>query len=72
MFTVDSAVDTAVKNTKSMLSYVPQEEVRSSFETLIEAQAAYTKTFFNTGVELANLAKESVTKYVGDNKFAKK
>ena len=49
MFTVDTLVDTAVKNTKSVLAYVPNEEVRTGFETIVDAHADFTKTVYNTG-----------------------
>lgn len=63
MFTVDTVVDQAVKNTKQALSYVQDKNVRTEFEALVDAQAAYTKTVFNTGLELAKLVTEQAGKF---------
>ena len=63
MFTVDTVVDTAVKNTKSVLAYVPNEDVRTSFETIVDAQADFTKTFYNTGLDLAKQTMENLTQF---------
>jgi len=63
MFTVDTAVDTAVKNTKSVLAYVPNEDVRTSFETIVDAQAHFTKTMYNTGLELAKQTMENLSQF---------
>ena len=63
MFTVDTLVDTAVKNTKSVLAYVPNEEVRTGFETIVDAHADFTKTVYNTGLELAKQSFESMNQY---------
>jgi hypothetical protein len=71
MFTVDTVVDTTVKNTKTVLAYVPNEEVRSSFETIVDAQANFTKTVYNTSLELAKQAMESMTQYSATAKKAK-
>ena len=63
MFTIDAVVDTAVKNAKQGLSYVQDKNVKAEFEALVDAQAAYTKTVYNTGLELAKLATESFGKF---------
>ena len=63
MFTVDTVVDTAVKNTKSVLAYVPNEDVRTSFETIVDAQADFAKTMYNTGLDLAKQTMENLTQF---------
>ena len=59
MFTVDTVVDNAVKTTKAALIHVPNEDVRSSLETLVDANATFTKTVYNTGFELAKSVADS-------------
>ena len=56
MFTIDTVVDQSVKTVKQGLSYVQDKSVKAEFEALVDAQAAYTKTVYNTGLELAKLA----------------
>jgi hypothetical protein len=72
MFTVDTVVDQATKNTKTVLGYIPNEEVRSNLEILVDAQAAYTKTVMNTATDLAKLAAENVTKFAAEAQKVKK
>ena len=72
MFTVDAVVDQATKNTKTALGYIPNEDVRASFESLVDAQAAYTKTVMNTATDLAKLTAENVTKFVTEAQKVKK
>lgn len=72
MFTVDTVVDTATKNTKTVLGYIPNDDVRTSFETLVDAQAVYTKTILNTTADLAKLATDSVIKTATEATKAKK
>ena len=72
MFTIDSVVDTATKNSKMFIGYIPNDVVRSNFETLVDAQAAYTKTVWNTGTEMARHIADNVVKYTTDATKAKK
>jgi hypothetical protein len=72
MFTVDTVVDQATKNTKTVLGYIPNEDVRASFESLVDAQATYTKIVMNTATDLAKLATENVTKFVAEAQKVKK
>ena len=62
MFTIDTVVDTAVKTAKQGLSYVQDKGVKKEFEALVDAQAAYTKTVYNTNLELAKLVVEQFGK----------
>jgi len=63
MFTINTVVDTAVKSAKQSLSYVPDAGVKKEAEALIDAQAAYAKTIYNTGLEFSKLIVESFGKY---------
>jgi hypothetical protein len=72
MFTIDNVVDTAAKNTKTVIGYIPNDVVRTNFETLVDAHAVFTKTFWNTGVEMAKHAADNVVKYTTDATKAKK
>jgi len=63
MFTVDTAVDHAVSTSKQILALVPEAQVRSNLEALVDAQAAYTKSIYSTSVDLAKLAMENVSKF---------
>jgi hypothetical protein len=72
MFTVDTVVDQAIKNTKTVLGYIPNEDVRASLEVLVDAQATYTKTVMNTATDLAKLTAENVTKFAAEAQKVKK
>ena len=72
MFTVDTVVDQATKNTKTVLGYIPNEDVRASLEVLVDAQATYTKTVMNTATDLAKLTAENVTKFAAEAQKVKK
>lgn len=71
MFTVDTVVDQATKNTKTVLGYIPNDEVRSNLETLVEAQAAYTKTVYSATTDLVKLATDQFASF-NPTKVAKK
>lgn len=60
MFTIDTLVDTTAKTTKQAFAYIPNEDVRASFETLVDAQAAFTKTVANTTTDLARVFADQV------------
>ena len=62
MFTIDAAVDTAVKTAKQAISYVQDKEIKKEFEALVDAQASYAKTVYNTNLELAKLVVEQFGK----------
>ena len=72
MFTVDTLVDTVVKQTKSVFTYIPNEEIRTGFETLIDAQAAYTKALVATTTDIVKTVAESATSFVPKQTVAKK
>lgn len=72
MFTVDTVVDNAVKTTKAALVHIPNEDVRSSLETLIEANAVFTKTVYNTSFELVKSVADSAIAFFPKQPVAKK
>ena len=72
MFTVDTVVDNAVKTTKAALIHVPNEDVRSGLETLVEANAAFTKTVYNTSFELAKTVADSAIAFFPKQPVSKK
>ena len=52
MFTIDTLVDHNVATTKQAFAYIPNQEVRSSLETLVDAQATYAKTVFGVAADM--------------------
>ena len=60
MFTIDTVVDQYTKTAKQGLTYVQDKGVKKEFEALVDAQAAYAKTMYNTSIELAKMATENV------------
>lgn len=70
MFTLDTVVDTAVKSAKGVLAYVPDSNIRSGFETIVEAQAEFAKTIWNSSLELNTQAWENLTQ-LATNKASK-
>jgi hypothetical protein len=67
MFTIDTVVDQAVKTAKQGLSYVQDKNVKAEFEALVDAQASYTKTVYNTNLELAKVFTENFGKFDAKN-----
>ena len=63
MFTIDTVVDTAVKTAKQSLSYLPNDSFKKEVESLVDAQAAYTKTVYNTTMDLTKFAVENFGKF---------
>lgn len=72
MFTVDTLVDNATKTSKAALIHVPNEDIRSSLETLIEANATFAKTVYNTSFELAKTFADSAIAAFPKQPVAKK
>lgn len=44
MFTIDTLVDQNVTAAKQAFAYIPNQEVRNGFESLVDAQASYAST----------------------------
>ena len=60
MFNFKSVVDQAVQATKTPLTYVEDKAIRANLETLVEAQAEFVKTVYDTSLELSKQVLESV------------
>lgn len=52
MFTIDTLVDHNVATTKQVFAYIPNQEVRTGLETLVDAQANYAKTVFGIATDM--------------------
>lgn len=72
MFTVDTLVDNAAKTTKSSLIYIPNDDIRTSLETLVEANATFVKTVYNTSFELTKTVVDSAIASFPKQTVAKK
>jgi len=71
MFTVDTLVDNVAKQTKQTFTYIPNDDVRTSLESIVDAQAAYTKTVWSTTADLLKTAQENVVAYYTTKSVAK-
>ena len=56
MFTIDTLVDQNVTAAKQAFAYIPNQEVRNGFESLVDAQASYAKTVFAVATDLGKSA----------------
>ena len=72
MFTVDTLVDNATKQTKAVFAHIPNEEIRTGFETLVDAQAAWTKTVAAATTDIAKTVADSATSFIPKQTVAKK
>ncbi len=72
MYNVDTLVDNAAKQTKSFLAHIPNQEIRIGFETLVDAQASWTKTVAAVGTDIAKTVVESATSFIPKQTVAKK
>ena len=62
MFNFKSVVDQVVTATKTPLTFVEDKAVRSTLETLVDSYADFTKTVYETNLELAKQVVETTTK----------
>jgi hypothetical protein len=67
MFTFQSTLDQVVKGSKQALSYVQDKNLRSNLESVVDAQAEFATTIFNTNMDLAKL----VVEQLGTNEYTK-
>ena len=70
MFNFKSSVDAVAKATKQPLTYVEDKAVRANLETLIDSYAEFTKTVYDTNLELAKQIVENTTKFDYTKAFA--
>lgn len=68
MFNFKSVVDQVVTASKTPLTYVEDKAIRASIETLVDTYADFTKSVYDTSLELSKQAVES-TKSVDFSKF---
>ena len=68
MFNFKSVVDQVVQASKQPLTFVEDKAVRANLETLVDSYADFTKTVYDTNLELAKQVVES-TKSVDFTKF---
>ena len=59
MFDFKSVVDQVAKASKSPLMYVEDKAIRANLETLVDSYADFTKTVYDTNLELAKRVVES-------------
>jgi len=62
MFNFKSVVDQVTQASKQPLTLVEDKKVRANLENLVEAQADFVKTVYDTNLELAKQVVEATTK----------
>ena len=63
MFNFNSVVDQVASAVKSPLTFVEDKAIRTSLENLVDVQTRFTKTIYETNLELAKQVVESSKKY---------
>ena len=59
MFNFKSVVDQVVTASKTPLTFVEDKGIRANLETLVDSYADFTKTVYDTNLELAKQVVES-------------
>jgi len=59
MFNFKSVVDQVATATKTPLTYVEDKAIRANLETLVDAYVDFTKTAYDTGLEISKQAVEA-------------
>ena len=62
MFNFKSVVDQVATATKTPLTYVEDKAIRANLETLIDAYVDFTKTAYDTGLEISKQTIEAAKK----------
>lgn len=62
MFTFDSMVEAYTKGAKQLNSFVTHAEFRKNLDALVDKQAAFATSAYETGTKAVKTAQESVTK----------
>lgn len=60
MFDFKNTVDTVAKASKHPLMYVENKGLRSNLETVVDTQAQFVKTMYDTNLEIVKQMTESV------------
>jgi len=68
MFNFKSVVDQVATATKQPLTYVEDKAIRANLETLVDAYVDFTKTAYDTGLELSKQMVEA-TKSIDYSKY---
>jgi hypothetical protein len=68
MFNFKSVLDQAVTASKTPLTFVENKAIRTNLETLVDSYADFTKTVYETNLELAKQVVET-TKSIDYTKF---
>jgi hypothetical protein len=69
MFNFKSVVDQVAQASKTPLTYVEDKAIRANLETLVDSYADFTKTMYDTSLELSKQAVEAA-KNVDHSKFS--
>jgi hypothetical protein len=59
MFNFNSVVDQVAQASKQPLTYVEDKAIRATIETLVDTYADFTKSMYDTNIELSKLMVES-------------
>ena len=70
MFTFKSYLDNAVKGSKTALNYVSDKDLRSSLESIVDAQAEFAQSLFDSSLEIAKIVVEKSSESVYTKPFA--
>ena len=70
MFEFKSIVDQVAKASKSPLMYVEDKAFRTSLETVVDSYAQFTKTLYDTTLDISKHAVETVKSYDFAKAFA--
>lgn len=62
MFNFNSVADQVASAVKSPLTFVEDKAIRASLENLVDVQTRFTKTVYETNLELAKQVVEAATK----------
>jgi hypothetical protein len=68
MFNFKEVVDTVAKATKTPLTYVENKDIRTNLETLVDAYVDFTKTAYDTSLEISKQVVEA-TKSIDYTKY---
>jgi hypothetical protein len=63
MFNFKSVVDQVAKASKTPLTLVEDKAIRGNLETLVDSYAEFTKTVYDTNLELAKQVVETTSKF---------
>ena len=59
MFNFKSVIDQVVQASKTPLTFVEDKAIRANIETLVDSYAEFTKTVYDTNLELAKQVVET-------------